>query len=306
MGLTQLLFDTLVLGCAYALVALGFVLVLNATGAVNFAHGDLVMVGGFAAVALGGWLSWPGLVLLPLVVVLMALLGAAVALAAYFPLRRRPPEAVFISTIAVGIILRNAALLIFGPEPRLAPSLVGTGTLRFAGAAVSRQGLGIVVVATLLIGALHILFSHTQVGRRMRAAAQDRDMAAAIGIRVDPMIAAAFAIGAALAGTAGLLLGATYFVAPADGANAMFKAYVAVVIGGWGSIPGAVAGAMLIACFEVLYPGLPLLFPGLDRLPAAAAIFSQPASESLLDGIALLLLIARPRGLFGEAAGERS
>src|SRR5882724_3950933 len=117
----QLLINGLALGAAYALAALGFVLVLNATGAVNFAQGDMVMAGGYVAIALAGVLPVPGLVLLPLVLVLMAGLGLALSAAAYFPLRARPQAAVFISTIAVGIILENTANLIFGAAPRAAP-----------------------------------------------------------------------------------------------------------------------------------------------------------------------------------------
>jgi len=301
-----LLVNVLALGSAYALVALGFVLILNATGAVNFSQGDLVMVGGFASVVLASHLKVAGIVLLPLLAGGMALLGALLAVAAYLPLRRQPPEAVFISTIAAGIILQNGALLLFGPEPQAAPSLVGAGAWRLGDSAVSRQGLAIIVVAALLIGALHLLFTHTQLGRRLRATAQDREVAAALGIPVDAMIVGTFAVGAALAGVAGLLLSNAYFVTPTDGANYILKAYIAVVIGGWGSIPGAVAGALLIAAFEVLYPSLPLLLPALGRLAGAAAMFSQTASTIMLDGAILLILVVRPRGLFGEAIRQRA
>ena len=303
MQVVQLVVQVLALGAAYALVALGFVLILNATGAVNFSQGDLVMVGGFVAVLLGNYLRLPGLVLLPLVLIIMAGLGVVVALLAYMPLRTRPPEAVFISTIAVGIILQNAANRLFGPEPVAAPSLLGGGTVRVAGVATSLQSLAIIGVAALLIAALHTVFAHTQLGRRLRATAQDREVAMAIGIRVDAMVIGTFAVGAALAGAAGLLLSNVFFVTPVAGSDYILKAYLAVVIGGWGSIAGAVAGALLIAGFDVVYPSLPLLLPALNGLPDA--LFSQTMSTIMLDIVVLLILVLRPSGLFGDAFGQR-
>ncbi len=295
MDLVQVGFNLLALGAAYALVALGFVLILNATGAVNFAQGDLVMVGGFAAVTFAGMTDLPGIVLLPLVMAALALLGVAVAVLAYLPLRRRPPESVFISTIAVGIIAQNAATLIYGAQSRAAPPLLpgGDGPV---------QKIAIIALAALLIGLLWGMFMHTQTGRRLRATAQDRDMAAAIGIKVDAMVVATFAVGIALAGTAGLLLANLFFVTPVDGANYILKAYIAVTIGGWGSIQGAVAGALLIAAFEVLWPSIPLLIPALEPLGGA---FSQTMSSVALDAVILLVLLLRPQGLFGEAVRVR-
>ncbi len=296
MDLGQIVFNLLALGAAYALVALGFVLILNATGAVNFAQGDLVMAGGFAAVSFASMLDWPGVLLLPLVMAGLALVGVAVALVAYLPLRRRPPESVFISTIAVGIIAQNAATLGFGAQARAAPPLLPGGD-------GPGQKLAIILVAAALIGALYVMFMHTQTGRRLRATAQDRDIAAAIGIRVDAMVIATFAVAASLAGAAGLLLANLFFVTPVDGANYILKAYIAVTIGGWGSIAGAVTGALLIALFEVLWPALPLLLPGLDAISGA---FSQTMSTIALDIVILLLLMLRPQGLFGQAARSRA
>ena len=302
---SQLLLEVLALGAAYALVALGFVLILNATGAVNFSQGDMVMAGGFGAVVLANVLHIPGLVLLPLLLIGMAALGVVVAVAAYLPLRNRPPDAVFISTIAVGIILQNAANHLFGGEPMAAPPLLSAGRLHFAGIDASIQSLAIIGIAASLIVGLQVLFVHTQFGRRLRATAQDREVAMAIGIPVDRMVVVTFAIGAALAGAAGLLLANAFFVTPTAGADYMVKAYIAIVIGGWGSIPGAVAGALLIAAFEVLYPSLPLLIPALLRMPQSDAVFSQTTSTIMLDVAVLIILVARPGGLFGEAVRQR-
>ncbi len=306
MSLLQLLTNTVALGAAYALVALGFVWVLNATNAVNFSHGDMVMAGGFAALALASVLPVPGLVLLPLVLVLMAGFGLVLSLVAYFPLKDRPPVAVFISTIALGIMIANGANALFGAEPRATPPLLDGGVVALGGVIVSRQALAVMVVAALLIAGQHLLFAHTQFGRKLRATAQDRAMAAAVGIPVNRMIALTFALAAALAGGAGVLLSNSFFVSPTDGLNYMIKAYIAVTIGGWGSIAGAVAGAFLIAAFDVLLPGLPALAPALGALPGADWLFSQTVASILLYLLLLAILALRPQGLFGEAAQRRA
>jgi branched-chain amino acid transport system permease protein len=290
MELIQLAVNGIALGAAYALVALGFVLVLNATGAVNFAQGDLVMAGGFVAVALAGLLPGPGILLLPLVLVLMALFGLLFSLVAYFPLRNRPPVSVFISTIAAGIILQNTANAVFGGEPRGLPPLVAGGHFRVGALVVGKQALAIIVVAALLIAGQHLVFACTQVGRRLRATAQDPQMARAVGIPVPRMIALTFALAAALAGAAGLLLGHQFFVTPTSGAELIVAAYIAAVIGGWGSIAGAVAGAMLIALFEVI----------------VSAYVSYTAATALLYAALLAILFFRPQGLFGEAIQRRA
>lgn len=300
----QLLVNGIALGAAYALCALGFVLIVNATGAVNFAQGDMVMVGGIAAVGLASVLPLPGLALMPLVLAMTAALGLLFSAIAYFPLRSRPPVSVFISTIAVGIMLQNMATATFGPEPRTGPSLLGGGTVRLGGVFLSAQSLAIIVVAAVLFVAQYILFNRTRLGVELRATAQDRAMAEALGIPVNARIAMTFALATALAGGAGLLLANAYFVTPTDGGNYMLKAYIAATIGGWGSIAGAIVGALLIAMFEVLFPSLPLLLPGFDVAPAW--LFSQTTATVILYLALLAILLVRPQGLFGEAAQRRA
>ena len=294
MLLAQLLLNGVALGAAYALVALGFVLVLNATSAVNFAHGDTVMAGGFLAVAMASLvpadLSGLGLLLLPGVLVVMAAFGLVLSWLAYMPLRRQPPVAVFISTIAVGIILANGANAIFGAAPRAAPPLFGAGQLHIGTLIVGRQALAIIVVAAVLIAALGLLLGHTQLGRKLRATAQDPEMARALGIDVTAMIGLSFALATAFAGAAGLLLANQFFITPSDGGPLMLKAYIAVVIGGWGSLRGAVVGALLIALFEVV----------------VAAFVSHPVAEGGLFVAVLAILLLRPQGVFGEAAQRRA
>jgi branched-chain amino acid transport system permease protein len=295
MSWAQIAVDGVALGAAYALVALGFVLILNAAGAVNFAQGDLVMAGGFAAIVLAGTLplegvAVPGLVLAPLVMLVGGAGGWIVAEVAYRPLRHRPPVAVFISTIAVGILLQHGANGIFGAAERRTPPLVSGEPLRLGGLTISLQSLAIVATAALVMLLLHQLLERTQLGRRLRAAAEDAEMARALGIPVRRLTALAFALGAGLAALAGLLLANVYFVTPTAGLAFMLKAYIAVTIGGWGSLRGAVAGAFLVALFELV----------------AGRLFSASIADALLYVALLLALLLRPQGLFGEAAGRRA
>ena len=290
MLIAQLTLNAIALGAAYALVAIGFVLVLNATTAVNFAHGESVVAGGFAAVALSGVISniWPGavpgIVLLPGVLALTAILGLAIAALAYLPIRNRPPVTVFVTTIAFGIIVTNGLNAGFGAGPRTVPALLGTGTIELLGITASRQSLAIITTTTVLIGVLTFLLQRTQLGRQFRACAQDPEIARALGIRLTRIALLGFALGPAFAGAAGLLLTHQFFVTPSDGASLILKAYIAVVIGGWGSLRGAALGALLIAIFEV----------------AVASVSSQPLAEGLLYIAVLAVLFIRPEGIFGE------
>lgn len=288
--LLQLLIGGLALGAAYALVALGFVLVLNASRAVNFAHGDLVVAGGFATVALAPLLPFPAVLLLPAVLTIMAALGLALAAFAYIPLSGRPPAAIFVSTIAAGLILRNGLDALFGAAPRAGPPLLGPGLVEIGPAVASRQSLAIIGAAALLVALLWLLLARTRTGRRLRASAEDAEMARALGIPVMRMVAVAFALGAALAGAAGLLLANQFFVTPEDGGALMLKAYVAAALGGWGRLAGALAGAFAIALFEV----------------GVAAVLSHPVAEAMLYAVALAILTLRPHGLFPEHAGRRA
>ena len=249
----QLAVNAVALGAVYALVALGFVLVIGAVGAVNFAHGELVMLGGMVAVGvaalLPAGLPLPGLTVLPAVLAILAVAGLVVAGVAYAPLRRAPPSSVFIATIALGLIIQHGVTAVIGPAPRLGPPMFDIGIWRVAGIGLANQQLATIATAVALIAAVHILLQHTRFGRRMRAAAQDPEMARAIGIRVTVTVAISFALAAALAGAAGLLLSNQYLVTPTDGATLMLKAYVAAVIGGWGRVWGAALGAFVIAVF---------------------------------------------------------
>jgi branched-chain amino acid transport system permease protein len=289
MTFVQLAVNGVALGAAYALVALGFVFIVNATSAVNFAHGDLVMAGGYVAVGLGSLATLPMILMLPLVAAIMFVVGIAVALVAYFPLINRPPATVFISTLLCGIVLQNLFLVLFGPQARAAPPLIKSGTVHFGAIEISVQALGTLVVAAALIGLQYLIFARTQIGRRLRATAQDRQMAQAIGIRASVVIACTFGAGTALAGVAGALLANQFFVYPTGGIPLSVYAYMAVVVGGWGSIAGAVLGAMLISIFQVV----------------VSAYVSYAVATGLLYFVLLLVFFFRPQGIFGELVQRR-
>jgi branched-chain amino acid transport system permease protein len=290
MSLLQLVINGLALGAAYALVALGFVFIVNATGAVNFAHGDLVMAGGYVAVGLGAMAPVPIIVLLPLVALIMFVLGVALSLVAYFPLIHRPPSTVFISTLLCGIILQNAFVVICGPQARAAPPLLDSGVVHLGQIEISVQAAGTMVVAAILIALQYLVFARTQIGRRLRATAQDRQMAQAIGIPAYALIAVTFGVGTALAGVAGALLANQFFVYPTGGIPLSVYAYIAVVVGGWGSIAGAVIGAMMISVFQVV----------------VSAYVSYAVATGLLYVTLLAIFFFRPQGIFGEHVQRRA
>jgi branched-chain amino acid transport system permease protein len=305
--MAQLLLNTLSLGAAYSLLAIGFVLVLNATGAVNLAHGSFVVVGGFLSASCGAMLKLPGAVILPIVLAGMMLVGGILALIAYYPLRNRSPVSVFISTISMSAILETGTLLVFGPSPRVGPPVLSSGSVQLGAATLNVQSLATVVLAIVLVLAQYLVLSRTVLGKRLRAVAEDREMARALGMNVNAMIFITFGIAAALAGAAGLMFSNTFYITPGDGEAYMIKTYVAATMGGWGSLRGAIVGAFLVAAFEVLVPSLPLAAPSLvSALPSVEAIFSPTASTIWLYLAFLVVLFFRPQGLFGEAVQQRA
>ena len=275
---------------AYALVALGFVLALNAAGAVNFAHGDLVVLGGAVAVVAGAWTGLPGPVLLPLVALALGLAGVIAARVAILPLVRRPPEATFVATIALAAIIEQGLTVTMGAAPRTVPAFAGSGVFEIAGLALGRQPLAIVVVGAVLVAAVWFLLEHTQTGRRMRAVSADRYMARAVGIPVGRYVTLSLALAGALAGIAGFLLGHQFLVSPTQGGGHMLKAYIAVALGGWGSVPGALLGALAIGVFETV----------------GSTWVGDAWASAALYVVVLAVLSLRPSGLFGEPIGRRA
>jgi branched-chain amino acid transport system permease protein len=287
--MAQLVINGLAMGCIYALVALGFLLIYQAVGALNFAQGELVMLGGFLGISLALGLKLPLPVAFLVTILLMAAIGWLFQRVAYYPLRNRPFAAVIISTVGVGIALRNGAQLIWGPNPLSFPGLFGTEPIRVAGTTVLPQHLFIIVVTLLLLVAQYWFFTRTALGRQLQATAQDAEMARLMGIPVGRMIAATFMLSAAMAGIAGLLLAPVFFVTTDMGGMVMLKAFVASIIGGFGSIPGAIVGALFLGVMETF----------------VAAYVSSAYKDAFAFLILILVLFVAPRGLFGEKISEK-
>lgn len=287
----QLVAEGMALGAVYALVALGFVLLYNAANLVNFAQGELVMIAGFLLAGLGSrWGPWTAFAA---VLVLMTAGSVIFRRLTFEPIAQvasRDFRAFVVTTIGASIFLKNLARLIWGAHPALADSPFGQGSAQVAGVFVPYHEAGIVAVTVVTLALLYLLFQKTMLGIRLRAVAQDRDTAALMGIPVRRMIAVTFAGAMLLAGLGGVLLAPVYFVHPEVGSAVSLKAFSASIVGGFGSVPGAIVGGLLLGVAEML----------------AGAYISQ----AFRDGIAFVLLIAvlvfRPSGLFGEKAGERA
>ena len=290
-------------GCIYALVALGYTLVYGILELINFAHGDVFMLGGMFAVTFAGWFGlkagmaglWPLVVLiLILCAVCCAAINATVELIAYRPLRHAPRLAPLITAIGMSFILETIGLKWKGPEYVNFPSVLPTSNLvTIDGVGVSWQ-TPIVVLLTLpvLVGLLYLVRS-TKQGKAMRATAQDMDAAAIMGIDVNRTISFTFLIAGALAGAAGLVYALSQTVVRYDqGFTLGLIAFTAAVLGGIGNLPGAVLGALLIGLIQAFNESLSWHAPGSDW------------TESIVFTILILILVFRPEGLLGERTPE--
>jgi branched-chain amino acid transport system permease protein len=293
--IAEQLANGLILGSMYALVAIGFSMIYGIIRLINFAHGDIVMVGSF--VTLGLVLS--GLIPFPVIVILVLLAGAAMGIlierAAFRPMRGAPQVTGFITSLAISILLQNLGILLLTAQPR---NFFFPDYLQkiFHLGPVSFRTLDLVIVVTSLctMALLVIIVRTTRMGMAMRATAENLDVARLMGININRMIMLAFAIGSGLAGLAGLMWGGRYGqIDPLLGFVPGLKAFVAAVIGGVGSITGAMLGGYLLGFAEVLFVGL---------LPP---IYSAYRDAFVFTTLILILLVL-PTGLLGRRAEERA
>jgi len=296
----QLLISGLAIGSIYALVALGFVLIYNAVGVVNFAQGEFVMFPSYVAatfvlpsVAVFGtvvhWQAAPLLVYL-VVIVLMVGFGLAFNRIAYYPLRDRGWLPVVISTIGVSIFLRNAAQLTWGSQPLVMPSLFPVDTVSIGALRVRPQDLAIITVTAVLIAFQYVLFERTTLGKQMRATAQDRTTARLVGIRVGRIVAITFVYSALLGTVSGLLVAPLFTVTKEMGALIALKAFAGSIVGGFGSIPGAIIGGLTIGVVETF-----------------GGFYISSAYEDAIAFVVLIaVLLVKPSGLFGERIAEKA
>jgi branched-chain amino acid transport system permease protein len=306
--LLQQLINGVTLGSVYALVALGYTMVYGIIGLINFAHGELVMVGALTALSVIQALLQAGLGLPPLVMMLAALLAAlpvcmllayAMERIAYRPLRRAPRLAPLITAIGVSIVLQNVAMMFWGRSYFSFPPILSVTTYDVAGATVTDLQVLIVLLAASLMAGLLLVVHRTRLGLAMRATAENIGVAALMGVDANRIIVAAFLLGAALAAVAGLMVSAYYGIAHYYmGFMLGLKAFTAAVLGGIGNIAGAMLGGLLLGVIESLGAG----YVG----DLTGGFLGSNYQDVFAFMVLVIVLTIRPSGLLGERVSERA
>ncbi|MGE5652882.1 MAG: branched-chain amino acid ABC transporter permease [Bacillota bacterium] len=299
MQFLQQLINGLQLGSIYALVALGYTMVFGTVRLINFAHGDVYMVGAYTGYLVARYFHWGFMPSLLAAMVVCAILGVLIEKIAYRPLRKAPKIASLTTAIGVSLLLENLVRLIVGPNylafPELFPrktytlfSRVGANGVETL--SVSNVQIIVLVVAVALMFLLQYIVHRTRVGKAMRAVSFDKDAAVLMGIDVDATISLTFAIGSALAGAAGVLVGVAYpRIDPYMGVMSGLKAFVSAVFGGIGIIPGAMFGGLVMGTAETW----------------VLAFLRSTYKDAIAFTILILILLFRPAGLFGKTASEK-
>ncbi|WP_210485733.1 branched-chain amino acid ABC transporter permease [Microvirga antarctica] len=278
----QLATSGIATGCAYALIALGFVMIWNTASVVNFAQGEFVVIAMFVALTCHVTLGWPLWMVLPLAVLLPAIVGYATERVVIRPVIGAAEMTIVTVTIGLQIVLSDAAKIIYGGQPYSFPPLIAGKPLSLAGIVVPRQSLVVIASMIVLAIGLHFLSQKTSFGKRLRAVSQDRETAKLMGIDVNRTIAQGFALSAAIAGFAGVLLAPIIYVSAGLGLPLLIKSFIAAIIGGFGSYIGALIGGLLIGV--------------LDNL---VGFYISSHYREVFTFLALILvLLFRPQGLF--------
>ena len=279
------------LGSVYAIIALGYTMVYGIAKMLNFAHGDLIMVGGYISLLAMSALNLPWWLAVLLAMLVCTVLGIVIEGLAYKPLRAAPSLAVLITAIGVSYFLQNAALLLWGANPRVYTPVVEGAVKLFGGRlTVSYISLLTVLMCLVIMAALTLFTGKSKMGKAMRACSEDKDAARLMGINVNRSISLTFAIGSALAAVAGVLLCSSYTaLMPSTGSMPGIKAFTAAVFGGIGSIPGAFLGGILLGIIEAM----------------AKAYVSTQLANSEVFAVLIITLLARPAGLLGKYVPEK-
>jgi branched-chain amino acid transport system permease protein len=293
--IAQQIVNGLILGSMYALVATGFSMIYGIVRLINFAHGDIVMIGAFVTLALLQSAGAPFAVVAAGVLLAGGLMGVLIERAAFRPMRGAPQVTGFIASLAVSIMLQNLGILTLTAQPRNFSFPEGLQHMIEAGGVSFRVIDAVIMAAALLLMcALILLVRRTKLGMAMRATAENLDVARLMGIRIDRTIMAAFAIGSALAAVAGLMWGGKFGqIDPLLGYVPGLKSFVAAVIGGVGSIPGAILGGYVLGLAEVLFVGL---------LPPIYSAFR----DAFVFATLILILLVLPNGILGQTTEERA
>ena len=284
------LISGLSLGSIYALIALGYTMVYGIAKMLNFAHGDIIMIGAFTVLTTVTTWGLPWYVGVIACVVVCVVLGVVIEKVAYKPLRKANPLSVLITAIGVSYFLQSVALLIFGSGKQSFPQIINVAAFHYKDLTVKGDSIVTLIVTTVLMVALTLFINRTRMGKAMRAVSEDKEAAELMGISVNRTISITFAIGSALAAVAGIFYGSTYgFVDPYAGAMPGIKAFVAAVFGGIGSIPGAMLGGILLGLIENL----------------SKAYISTDLADAIVFGILIVVLIVKPTGLLGKKLREK-
>ena len=290
MDLIANLISGLSLGSIYALIALGYTMVYGIAKMLNFAHGDIIMVGAFAVITTVSMLGFPPALAIAASVVCCVVLGVCVERIAYKPLRKSPPLAVLITAIGVSYFLQSLALLIFGSTQHSFPKVFSVPTLALGALTIRGDMLVTLAVTTAIMIGMSLFIAKSRTGKAMRAVSEDRDAAELMGISVNRTITITFAIGSALAAVAGVFYGTTYgFIGPYTGSMPGIKAFVAAVFGGIGSMPGAMLGGILLGVIENL----------------AKRYISTELSDAIVFAVLIIVLLVKPTGILGKTVNEK-
>ena len=292
MSFLSYLINGISLGSVYAIIALGYTMVYGIARMLNFAHGDIIMVGGFTVFTIVTTMGGSPVVGILASVVVCTVLGVTIERVAYRPLRGASPLAVLITAIGVSYLLQNVALLIFGSNARQFTSVITVPALKLAGGKLSISSVTIVTILSCIVimAALMTFINKTKMGQAMLAVSEDRGAATLMGINVNRTISVTFAIGSALAAVAGVLLCSAYpSLSPYTGSMPGIKAFVAAVFGGIGSIPGALVGGILLGIIEIF----------------GKAYISSQMADAIVFAVLIVVLLVKPAGLFGKNIQEK-
>ena len=280
------------LGSVYAIIALGYTMVYGIAKMLNFAHGDVIMVGAYISFCVTQYLGLPAVVSIVLAMLVCTVLGMLIERLAYKPLRSAPKLAVLITAIGVSYLLQNSAQLIWGSNPKSFNSAVNLGSIRlFDGQLlITDEAIVTVIACVVIMIALTLFTSRTKMGKAMRAVSEDQGAARLMGVDVNQTISLTFAIGSALAAIAGVLLCSSYPVLqPTTGSMPGIKAFTAAVFGGIGSIPGAMLGGILLGLIEIF----------------GKAYISTELGDAIVFLILIVMLLVKPTGLLGKKVSEK-